>query len=191
MLNNKFTSIKYILPKKQYTSIDYLVFGGIVIYLILINIFNNSLKNEDLKFLLYPIQFIVSLSTGIPFKYYSEYGYVQIDGLIRINNSCSGFIFFNVLISIGYVTLYLKGLASSGFKKIFAIFIIVPVLSYLMIIIANTSRIILGIKLQLFSLNNSWFPNHFIHEIFGVMYFLIFSIIFYLIIHKTINTWNN
>lgn len=183
--------LKYQVQNKLFASSNYLLTGLIVSYLLLANFLNGFLTNDNVIFLLHPIQIIVKSVTGVPFEYFSEYGYVQTDGLIRINKTCSGFIFLNVLTTIGYVTLYLfnKQITSTQ-KKLFSI-VAVPVLAYLTCLISNSSRVIFGIKMQLFANDHSWFPNHFIHETFGVLYFIITCVLYFLLIQKIFVRWSN
>jgi exosortase K len=151
----------------------------------------NYLTNDLLLFLLYPISSIVEFTTGVPFNYFSEYGFVQIDGLVRINKTCSGFIFLNVLLAISYLTIHLGIRSKKTPLKNIVLSCGIVFLAYLTCLITNSSRIILGIKTKQFSIGHNWFPNNYIHEITGILYFFISSILFLLLIQKIQTKWNN
>ena len=176
--------------KEITTSYNHRLLVSVFLYLIGINYFNEYLSNDNVKFLLTPIQAIVTSSTGVGFNYNSVYGYIQTDGLIRINKSCSGFIFLNVLLSIGLITLFQNNSFKNSLQKVFLMGGFTFGLAYITCLISNSSRIILGIKMQMFSIDNSWFPNHFLHDTIGIIYFLMFSVLFYLLLQKTFQSWN-
>lgn len=163
----------------------------VLTYLLFAHFLYNYLSNDLLKFLLHPIKIIVNGMTGVPFNYFSEYGYVQVDGLITINKTCSGFIFLNVLIAIAYIATRTVDFKKNTPFKNFYLSLLTVFSAYFICLLSNSSRIILGLKMQLFSINHSWFPNNIAHEVMGVLYFFIFSILFFLLIQKIRLSWNN
>lgn len=168
-----------------------LLFAIIVSYLTLVNLLNQHLSNDHVKFLLYPAQEFIHYTSGKSFEYFVEYGYVQSDGLIRINKSCSGFLYLNVLIILGVAAIILNKHVKNKEGKTFFVLLFSLLLSYIVCLIVNCSRIVLGIRMQNFSNFHSWFPNHFAHEMFGIIYFLLFAIVYYLVIKKIVKAWIN
>ena len=175
---------------KDSRKLTYPFVGAVLLYLILVQFIYHHLNNDDVQFLIYPVKVITEYVNGIGFYYDSSFGYIHDNGLIRINKSCSGFIFINILISIIACTMFMNVKPKQRLSSFIPIGIIAVFFAYLASIIANTSRVILGIKLHQFSLVHAWFPGNFAHELFGVLYFFIFSILFYILIKKLIHSWN-
>lgn len=182
---------KIFVNSPYFRKLTYPFAGLTLIYLILIQYIAYNITNDDIKLLIYPVKVIAEYVNGVGFHYDSFYGYVQDNGLIRINKSCSGFIFINVLISIAACSIFMNTKPKQQISSILSLGAIAVLIAYIISIIANTSRVILGIKLHQFALNNTWFPGNFAHELFGILYFFFFSILFYIIIKKIIHSWNN
>lgn len=163
----------------------------VIIYLLFVQTVYTFLINDNLYFLLFPISSIVEYTSGVPCNYFSKYGFVQVDELVRINKTCSGFIFLNVLIGISYLVIRLGITKENSLIKNILLSSTYIVLAYFTCILTNSSRIILGIKMKLFSLNHSWFPGSFMHEITGILYFFISSTLFLLLILRIHTKWNN
>lgn len=188
MKNNLFINL---VRKQLFATTNYFRIIHVIIYLLLIQTLYSFLTNDNLYFLLSPISSIVEYSSGVPSIYFSEYGFVQVDELIRINKTCSGFIFLHVLIGISYMAVRLgitkeKSLLINIIRS--SIYIL---LAYFSCLLTNSSRIILGIKMKQFSLNHSWFPSAFMHEITGILYFFIAATLFLLLILRIHTKWNN
>ncbi|MBL4586239.1 MAG: exosortase K [Flavobacteriales bacterium] len=162
----------------------------LVIYLLVIGTINRSLSNDQLQFILYPIQLFVSFFENSQFQYLSEFGYVQTDGLIRINASCSGFLFLNVLIAVGVFLVLRLTTLFKWYSLIIRIFFVL-ILAYLFAVGVNSSRILLSIDLLHVAQNFSWFPNHFVHEAFGIFSFLVFSSLYYIAVKQMLKRWTN
>ncbi len=162
----------------------------LLLYLLSIGMINRSLSNDQLQFILYPIQLIVSYFEGSQFKYLSEFGYVQTDGLIRINGSCSGFLFLNILISVG-VFLVWKSMELFKWSYFLTRTPFVLAMAYSFAIIVNASRILLSIDMLQISQHFSWFPDQLAHEALGIFSFLVFSSLYYLAVKKILEKWTN
>ena len=145
-----------------------------------------KLHVEDLLFLLAPIQFLTGLFTGSTSFYNPEVGYVFSDLGISITKECSGFQFWMLTflifscVSINHV--------SKGFRKSAVIFAALLV-SYVLTLVANTSRIIISIfsKSMFITLG---FDEIVAHEVLGTVIHLIFLVSFYLLAHYLL-TKNN
>lgn len=149
---------------------------------------SQELSNADVLFLLYPVQQLIHWFTGMSFTWMPEFGYVHNEGLVRINQSCSGFIFLNVLLLLAFKTLFLNGKQLPIGRKITFALAVAP-LAYLTCTLVNTSRVLLGIQTRRFALENSWFPGSFAHELFGIFYLLLFAGAFYFLLQKTVQAW--
>ncbi len=162
----------------------------LLVFLLLVGAINRSLTNDQLQFLLYPIQILVGHFENSQFQYFSEFGYVQTNGLITINASCSGFLFFTVLTAVGVFLIWKISSAFNWFRTI-PQFLIVLVLAYVTTIVVNASRILLSIDMLHMAHGFTWFPNKFAHEAFGIFSFLIFSTLYYVSVKQILTRWTN
>jgi exosortase K len=158
----------------------YLV-GLSLIFILSVNFLFRQLTTPDLKFILAPTATIVELFTGIDNVWIEGEGYKLIDYPIRIEKSCSGFIYLNMIILLSAI-MYIRKWQSFKSKK--AIVYLTPVFAYLFVIVVNSLRIITAIGLEKISDKHSWFPNVLLHELVGGFYFLLGLVLIYLIIEK-------
>lgn len=133
--------------------------------------------SDDLLLLLSPVNFFVGLFTGQTSFYELEIGYIYSGLNISITKECSGFQFWVLsflIFSISTQTLLRK----SGVKLLSILLIFF--LTYLITLIANTSRIICSIY---FMTPLTWInlSSIQIHEILGVIIHLLFLVAFYLL----------
>jgi exosortase K len=145
--------------------------------LILLKYGYSMADNDNLIFLLKPIDKIVGLLTGSHSVYFSEKGYYHANLNILIEKSCSGFNF--MLLCYGMLFfLLLKYIENPFFKSL-----IIPVsliISYVLTIFINSSRIFSSIIIQ--HQANIFLPDRphlIIHEIVGVITNLTFLILIY------------
>jgi exosortase K len=138
--------------------------------------------NDQLIFLLKPTDKIVELLTGSHAMYFSEKGYYHDSLNILIEKSCSGFNF--MLLCFCMLTFLLLKHTEKPTHKL----IIIPIsllLSYLLTIFVNASRIFVSIIVQH---QASRFltdrPHLIIHEIVGIITNLMFLIIIYYLSEK-------
>lgn len=137
--------------------------------------------NNNLTFLLKPTDELVGLLTGSQSVYLSESGYIHERLNIIIDKSCSGFNFWILsYLLFAYVTL--KHI-DENFRKI----LVIPTTligAYLLTIFVNTSRIFASIIVQ--TQSKKIFPNHqhIIHETIGILTYLTFLILSYILIVK-------
>lgn len=137
--------------------------------------------NDNLIFLLKPTDKIVGLLTGSNSVYLSDKGYYHGNLNILIEKSCSGFNFM-LLCFCMLSFLFLKYA-----DKIF-FYLTIPfalIVSYLLTIFVNASRIIASITMQ--QQANNFLPNRshlILHEIVGVIINLTFLILIYILSEK-------
>lgn len=135
--------------------------------------------NDNLIFLLKPTDKIVGLLTGSRSVYFSDKGYYHDNLNILIEKSCSGSNF--LLLCFCMLTfLFLKYADKTIFK-----FLSIPfalVVSYLLTIFVNASRIFVSIIMQ--QQANNFLANRphlILHEIVGVITNLTFLILIYIV----------
>lgn len=156
-----------------------------IIFLVGINFIRPLMSNDSLQFLLYPTQKLVGFFMGLNFEYTSETGYLCSSMPIAIEKSCSGINYFNVVSVVGIICLF-NYLKKTSVIKLLALLPAVVALGYVFTVLINAVRIIIGIKLQAFAFGHSWFPNHFMHELVGVFYLLVFVILYFMLTRKAL-----
>jgi len=161
-----------------------------IIHLVVADLLYPLLSTEDLKVLTYPISVIVSLFSGYSFVFDPNIGYVRNDHLVIINNSCSGYMFLNVLLVLSsyyFVKTYQgKGNLKSKLIKM----TLVGFSTYFICVFVNSSRVLLGTTLFPLHQSYGWIPYHYLHELSGILYFLMFAVLFHITINKPIKSWN-
>lgn len=156
---------------------------GITLFILLKFAYKQAGSNE-LSFLLYPTNKIVSVLTGSHsvFKSGEGYHYEQLN--IVIDKSCSGYNFWLLcflmlaFLSVKYV--------NKNMHKLYALALSF-ILAYLFTILVNSSRIFTSIIIQRVNLTVVQQNEAMVHQIIGIITNLTFLIIIYLIAEKTIN----
>lgn len=144
-------------------------------------------ENSDLLFLLAPTNWIVELFIASKSVFDSNIGYHFASSHFFIDKSCSGFNF--LLISFLMIT---YALARIDRLKLFFILPLSITIAYLITILANASRIICYLVLQKQNITNLLDPdNEWLHRAEGVLVYLSFLIISYLVLNYIIVKLNN
>ena len=135
--------------------------------------------NNDLMFLLKPIDKLVGLLIGSRSIYSVDYGFFHEKMNIVIDKSCSGFNFW-ILCFVVFAYLGLKYFDKSLHK-----ILTIPVAllcAYLLTVFANASRIFASIIVQ----NQTIFPNqqYLFHEAVGIITYFSFLVLAYYLIEK-------
>lgn len=154
---------------------------GSIAYLFVIQLIFKSLKTNDLLFILAPSAKLVSFFGGYAMEWSDLSGFQIVGKNIRIEKSCSGFVYLGML----YLLLtYSFGKNWNYYKtKIQWVIFSIP-LAFLFVVGVNAARIITGIGIETFSLQNTWFPNKLFHEFIGIIYFLFGMSAVYLLLDK-------
>lgn len=164
-----------INDKKPY----YLVAIG---FFILLKFGYTVANNDNLMFLIKPIDAIVGILTGSHSIYFSDKGYYH-EGLnILIGKSCSGFNFM-LLCFCMLAFLFLKYADKALFKILTLPFALI--IAYFLTVFVNASRIFVSIIIQ--QQANSFLPDRphlILHEIVGVLTNLTFLILIYIALEK-------
>nr|WP_321224813.1 exosortase K [uncultured Psychroserpens sp.] len=132
--------------------------------------------NEMLQFMLKPISLLITFITNNEAVYDFNDGYFHRNLNIIIDKSCSGINFW--LIGFMVCVLSLISKQNTHLKKIIA-FPLAFILSYILTLFANTSRILTSIFIE----NNTSISYSWLHQAQGVFIYLFFLIIFYLLIN--------
>lgn len=137
--------------------------------------------SDDLKFLLYPTDQLVCFFTGNQSNYIPKAGYFHIDLNILIEKSCAGFNFFILFFLISYITCIKHIIHSSRRWSLLPICLLI---SYLLTIAVNSSRIITAIalksKFNFIEISSS-------HQLQGTFIYLFFLLLFYSVLKYYLN----
>lgn len=153
-------------------SLNVLIIGGCIVVGLLAKYFFSYFSINSLLFILQPTAYLVEFFTGLPFKYLTDQGFWNDSQQILIDKSCAGLNFW-VISFFTAITVTV-----TFYKKITHKLLNIPItiiLCYLLTIIANTSRIVIAIKLLPF---NTSFPH--LHALQGGFVYLFILILFYL-----------
>lgn len=135
--------------------------------------------NEDLFFLLKPTDILVGLLTGSRSVYLQDSGYFHEQLNILIDKSCSGFNFWALcFLLFTYLTV-------RHFDKTSSKIVTIPaslIGAYLLTLFVNTSRIFVSIIVQGQTNNILLNRQPIIHEAIGIITYLSFLILAYLLI---------
>ena len=136
-------------------------------------------NNNDLIFLLKPIDKIVTIFTGFSSTYILENGYYYKDLNIILDKSCSGFNLW-LLTFLIFISLFLNFFKSRN-KKLIAI-LIVLIFAYFFTIFVNSSRIIVSIIIE--NRVGDFIDKDLLHEAIGIITNLSFLILTYFLTNK-------
>jgi len=136
--------------------------------------FGYSFANNDMiTFLIKPTNHVVSFLVNRTPIYNSEIGFYYQNLNIAIDKSCSGFNFWMLLFLLLLFST-LKFVESYKIKVL--LFPVTLLISYLLTLFVNTSRIVISIFIE----KNTSLNYHWLHQAEGVFIYLSFLIIFYL-----------
>lgn len=151
---------------------------------ILLKVGYTQTNAEDLLFLLYPTDVLVSIFTNSSSSYIRGSGYFHAELNILIEKSCAGFNFLILYFLVSYFT------CLQHFRKPVVRWMMLPICcigSYLITLGVNTSRIITAISLNKSEsnfLNTSW-----MHQLQGTFIYLFFLLLSYLILKYFLNKY--
>lgn len=137
--------------------------------------------NNDLLFLLKPINQFVGLLSGSSSVYFLQTGYYHEKLHILIDKSCSGFNFW----ILGFLIFSYLGIKYS--ERIFQKLLAIPLAllgAYLLTIFVNSSRIFASIIVQHHTQNIFINQQYIVHEAIGVITNLSFLILAYVLCEK-------
>ncbi|WP_428224873.1 exosortase K [Flavobacterium sp.] len=154
---------------------------------VLLKLFYRNATVSDLKILLAPTKTIVSWVTNSTAIFSPQMGYYFKDLHLTIDKSCSGFNFFSLLFCM-FCFVIIKEFNHNA-KKWKAILISFG-LTYLVTILANTSRILIAIYTKKI-IPQPLYQKPWMHETQGILVYLLYFIIIYNVTTTYINKLNH
>jgi len=139
---------------------------------------------DDLLFLLYPTDVLVSIFTNSSSFYIHGSGYFHSVHNILIEKSCGGFNFLILYFIVSYLT------CLQHFKTPAIRWVMLPICwigSYLITICVNTSRIITAISIN--KSKNNFLNGSWMHHLQGTFIYLFFLLVSYLILKYLLNKY--
>ncbi|MEX1376526.1 MAG: exosortase K [Eubacteriales bacterium] len=170
------TAKAQIKPReKTFNITNFIFYAGAAAIGAALKIFYDIAGNDQLIFMIKTASNLVALFYNTDFFYDSKLGYVSHQLGITIGKSCAG-INYMIIVLLMLAFSYIHYFKSTKSKIIY--FAVIFPAAYLMTILANSSRIILSIKM----LDMSWLYNSFsketVHLITGIFTFVGFLILF-------------
>ncbi len=157
-------------------SANYLYYFFTMVVFVVLKAIYPMTDHDQLLFILKPTNILVEFFTGSSSIYDATQGYYYPDLHITIEKSCSGFNFWlisfalSVFVSLNYIkTKIAKILITPGML----------LLSYILTLFVNTSRILASIKANHFVETFSDHPIDWLHQAEGSFIYLLFLILFY------------
>jgi len=145
---------------------------------ILLKLYHRTADTDDLLFLLSPIAKIVEVATGVSATYIPGSGYLYEHLGIIIDKSCSGFNFA----CLCFLIIYLPALKYlTGTRKRLLAIPVALLFSFLLTILANSSRILLSISIRTSTKRITEILPNWLHFAEGVFVYLFFLIVIYLL----------
>ena len=155
--------------------------SGIALF-ILLKIGYTQTNSDDLLFLLFPTDKLISSFTGSTSDYIQGSGYFHPEFNILIEKSCAGFNFFILCFLIGYITCLQHIVKTS---KRWTTLPICLLCSYFLTIAVNTSRILISISLAVRKSIIADISGF--HQLQGTFIYLFFLLLSYLILKHSLN----
>lgn len=152
-----------------------------ILIIIIIKLFYNIADINSFLFILNPVVFIINIFGGTYFYFEESIGFYDLNENIIIGKSCAGINFLLILFSMLVFTFIHK---FKRMKNKYILFVLFLILSYIITIFANSSRIIVS---MLF-LNLDLFYTHkeIIHKSIGVICYFSYLLVSYLSVDKII-----
>jgi exosortase K len=157
-------------------------FVFLVGFALLFKTFYSLATNDMLQFVLLPTSQLVSLFLHKSFVYSLETGFYFPALQITINKYCAGLNFFLITLLSTFLTLEIS---YQTFKQKLVLFLCLCLLTYLLTIFANVSRILIAIRSRY--LPFEWVETTWFHEAQGTFVYLSLLLLAYtslVILHK-------
>lgn len=161
----------HLKVKKHDTSQKILVYSSLIILILILFAYITYAKTEQLSFLLFPVAYIVEKVFNSSFYYQEGVGFVYESMAIIINKSCSGATFWIIcfsMLSFSFVGKVKK------IKDKYLFIIETLFLSYILTLLANTSRIIMAIQILRFEVIQNTQIERILHQGIGVLVYCVY-----------------
>ncbi len=173
----------HLRSKKYYTSQNVLFYITLITLILILFSFITYTKTEQLSFLLFPVASIVEKVFNSSFYYQEAIGFVYESMSIVINKSCSGGTFLMICFCM------LSFSFAGRIKKIKDKYLLVIgflLLSYVLTILANVSRIIIAIQMLSFKVSQNAQIERVLHQGVGVLVYCVYLWGIYIVLSKLI-----
>ena len=157
------------------------MYGFLGLSFILMKLWYRTASVESLAFILRPISQVVEWIMGQSAIHIANEGFLFGDLNIIISKSCSGFNFFLTCLLMLVVLLIIN---LHLIKKKLSAGLIFLVITYVVTLTANCSRIITALHLKPYS--QSLFPDDLVHAAIGIVTYCSFLIATYFLVEKII-----
>lgn len=152
---------------------------------VLLKYLHTCLGTDDLYFLLAPVNRVVALVTNSQAIYTEENGYFHAALNIYIDKSCSGFNFWILCFMIGVFRAARLPCAQIMPYNL-GIIPVLLLISWLITVFVNASRILTAIFLQQLSPDFMKSQQHWAHQTTGIFIYLFFLLLFYWLFDRTL-----
>lgn len=137
--------------------------------------------NLLILFIIKPITFLVSIFYDTSFIYKDDVGFISQELAIIIGKECSGIKFFTTLFLMLLFSFIPK---IEGIKKKTASFFCFLIVTYIVTILANTSRIIGSIWILQLNLFSNEKQIRLMHQSIGVTFYFTYLVLVFIIVSK-------
>jgi exosortase K len=156
--------------------------SGVLLCALALKIYYSAASPDELRWILAPTTFLVTLVSGTPFTFESHAGYLSGDRRLLIAASCAGvnFLITSFLV-LGLGTLWKERSRNIGwqFIPLSALF------AYLVTIVANTVRISTALLLQGVPLEIGWLNPNQLHRVEGIAIYFGFLFLLFMVRERT------
>lgn len=156
----------------------WLIYGITILIVIGLRIIYQNGDLEGLLFILEPVAFIVEKFLGVDFKYIEGIGFINKNLKTNITRECSGVNFFTISFLMLIFSFINK--IRNNRKKAFTAFSFL-IISYIITVFANTSRIIGTISMMQMDLFSNIKIERLAHQTIGVIVYFIYLVLIYFI----------
>lgn len=166
-----------IISFKTVSKLDFMIALGVFTWAVAMKRWYQTAVVDQLHWMLGPTAKIVGWMCDDQFRFIWEMGYLSEDRTILINKDCSG---VNFLIIITTFSFAIRSLQPDSFLGRKTGWLWIPILSYLLAIAANTTRI--RISMLLIPAKNMiapWISPEAVHRAEGICIYLFFIVAFY------------
>jgi len=165
---------------KGNTTLPWLTLGLIV--LIPLQLWYNAATVTDLKWLLYPTSYLVSIILGSTPVFSADNGYILQEMNIILGQTCSGFTFLLLFVALIYFRF--QNFYSKILHKLSFLFIVL-IVAYPTTLLMNTSRILIGVLGQ--QIADAFLqpqPHRVLHELLGLFCYMAALVFIYKIAYN-------
>lgn len=178
---------KRVAQNKLYISREYetaIVLVLTVILALCVKLFYSTAGSADLKWILYPTTVLVQFFTSIEFLFDPAKGYVATEAPVVIGPGCAGLNFFVIALCMSVFSFAKRNQYSQVF-----LFLTISVLTYVVTVVANASRIIAGIVMLDFGEQLNFPVSDTLHTAQGTLFYFVFLLAYFVVLQAWFNNW--